>query len=101
MRRQAKADNNQPEIVKIFRDLGCSVQHLHTIGKGCPDVLIGKDGQNFLIEIKNGSKHLSQKKLTKDEAEWHQKWRGQVCIIESIDCAIEFIEHTIKDKKKS
>ena len=98
MRRQAKADENQPAIVKAFRDFGCSVQHLHTIGKGCPDVLIGKGGQNFLIEIKNGKKHPSKKRLTKDEAKWHENWRGQVCVIESPLHAIEFITQTIKGK---
>lgn len=96
MRRQAKADNNQREIVKAFRDAGCSVQHLHTIGQGCPDVLVGKNGLNFLIEIKDGNKIPSQKKLTKDESEWHEKWRGQVCIVESVSDVIALILTTKK-----
>lgn len=85
-----RADANQPEIVKAFRGFGYTVQHLHTVGKGCPDILAGKFGLNFLIEIKDGSKIPSQKKLTPDEQKWHKDWRGQVGIIESVDDVFKF-----------
>jgi hypothetical protein len=56
MRRAARTDSNQTEIVATLRSLGCSVQMLHAVGAGCPDLLIGIDGQNLLLEIKDGSK---------------------------------------------
>lgn len=96
MRRAAKADDNQPQIVQAFRRLGFSVQHLHTVGKGCPDILIGRAGLNFLIEIKDGSKCESKRKLTKDEQDFFKIWRGQVCVIESVEQAIEFSNNLIK-----
>ena len=37
-RRAPRIDANQPEIVKSFRKLGCTVQHLHMVGDGCPDL---------------------------------------------------------------
>lgn len=87
-----KADDNQPEIVSRFRELGASVQHLHTVGKGCPDILVGYRGINSLVEIKDGSKSPSKRKLTPDEQEWHDSWRGQVVIIETEDEVIEHLQ---------
>jgi len=97
MRRQAKADNNQPEIVRAFRELGCSVQHLHAVGQGCPDILIGKYGLNLLVEIKDGKNMPSKKRLTQDEADWHRQWRGQVCIVESTKQAVALITKLARD----
>ena len=90
MRRNANADDNQPQIVKAFRPLGYSVAHTHTIGKGFPDIVIGRDGVNTLVEIKDGSKVKSQRQLTNDEKEFHEAWRGTVVIIESVEDVIEF-----------
>lgn len=78
--------------MKTFRSLGCSVQHLHTVGKGCPDILIGYRGLNLLVEIKDGSLSPSAKKLTLDEQGWHDNWLGQVCIVDSIFNAINLVE---------
>jgi len=67
------------------------VQPLHTVGKGCPDLLCGVRGTNLLIEIKDGQKVPSARKLTPDEAAWHQSWRGQVAIVESVDDALRLV----------
>jgi Holliday junction resolvase len=64
MRRAARVDRNQSEIVTALRSLGCSVQPLHTIGSGCPDLLIGIDGQNLLIEVKDGAKKTKRSTAT-------------------------------------
>lgn len=86
-----RVDANQPEIVKALRGVGASVLHLHTVGKGCPDILIGFRGQNIAAEIKDGSKPPSKRRLTPDEQEWHEAWRGQVAIIETVDDALRLI----------
>jgi len=101
MRKAARIDSNQPEIVKTFQDLGCTVQHLHTIGNGCPDILVGYRSMNFLVEIKDGRKIPSQRNLTIDEKRWHLTWRGQVCIIKSVDEAINFIKYLKKNRKNA
>jgi hypothetical protein len=88
MRRAARVDSNQSEIVAALRAVGVSVQPLHTVGKGCPDLLCGVRGTNLLLEIKDGNKPPSARKLTPDEAAWHESWRGQVAIVESVDEAI-------------
>ena len=74
MRRAARIDRNQPEIVEALRQAGCRVQPLHTVGKGCPDILVGRNGRLVLMEIKDGEKPPSARKLTADEVIWHDLW---------------------------
>lgn len=71
-----RVDDNQQLIVQALRRAGASILHLHTIGRGCPDVLAGFRGNNVLLEIKNGMQPPSRRKLTTQEAAWHQTWRG-------------------------
>jgi len=87
----ARTDSNQKEIVKSFRKLGCTVTHTHAVGKGFPDIVIGFQGNNYLIEIKDGMKSPSQRRLTDDEQKWHDEWKGSVHIIESISDVHIFI----------
>ena len=92
MRRAAKIDANQTEIVKALRQVGASVQSLAATGKGCPDLLVGFRGVNWLMEVKDGNKVKSQRKLTDDQVVWHELWRGQVCVIEDIEQALKVIK---------
>ena len=87
----ARADANQPQIVDILRQVGATVQHLHMVGSGCPDIMVGFQGQNYLMEIKDGQKSPSKRKLTDDEQEWHDIWRGQVAIVRDEVEALEVI----------
>ena len=91
MRRAAKVDVNQAEIVKALRKIGATVQPLHTVGHGCPDLLVGFQGENHLFEVKDGSLPASRRILTEDEAKWANNWRGTVRVIKSVDEAIEAI----------
>ncbi len=81
MRRAARIDVNQPDIVDALRKAGATVQPLHTVGKGCPDLLVGWRGLNLLIEVKNGKLSQSRRKLTPDETRWCGEWKGIVHIV--------------------
>lgn len=84
--RAYKVDQNQRNIVECLRKYGCSVQHLHKIGQGCPDILIGYKGKNILIEIKHSTgKHTAQQVI------WHAEWKGQVATVNSLEKAIEVV----------
>lgn len=80
-----RTDSNQGELVKIARDMGATVQNLASVGHGCPDLLIGFRGKNFLIEVKDGKKSPSHRALTIPEKAWHETWNGNVKIIKSVD----------------
>lgn len=73
----AKADNNQPEIVKELRQLGFSVETDHD------DILVGKFGITAWYELKNPEYAQSKKtgKVLESEKRDSQKkldeeWRG-------------------------
>jgi hypothetical protein len=57
------------------------VQSLATVGDGCPDLLVGYQGATYLMEVKDGRKPPSARKLTEDEAAWHERWRGGECAV--------------------
>ena len=104
MRRAAKTDRNQAEIVKALRAVGCSVQPLHAVGKGCPDILVGvpersavhsffRPRKNLILEIKDGAKSPSERQLTPDQVKWHAAWRGApVIVVENVDQALEAVK---------
>lgn len=85
MRRAARTDSNQTAIVAAFRELGCSVFPLHQVGRGFPDLAVGCNGLNLLIEVKDGSKRPSARRLTTDEQRFTEGWSGQVCIVASVE----------------
>jgi Holliday junction resolvase len=91
VRTVARVDSNQKSIVDALRKSGCSVQHLHQIGHGCPDLLVCRGNTLYLMELKDGSKPKSSQKLTADEIEWHRKWTGTVHIVHSAKEALSVV----------
>lgn len=86
-----RVDANQSAIVGALRDVGASVQHLHEVGSGCPDLLVGFRGINVLLECKDGKKAPSAQALTRHERGWHLHWNGQVAVVRSVDDALKAI----------
>lgn len=91
MRTAARTDDNQTEIVKALRAVGATVQSIAAVGKGCPDLLIGINGRNFLIEVKNQNQPPSRQALTTDELLWHNEWKGKVEIVNNVKQALAAI----------
>lgn len=86
-----RVDGNQREIVAALREAGATVQCMHQMGKGCPDLLCAINGQVFLIEIKDGAKPPSGQKLTPDQIIWHRDWQAEVHVVNSIEAAIAVV----------
>jgi hypothetical protein len=91
MRQAARIDANQNEIVQALRDVGASVAITSMVGAGFPDIVVGYRGQNYMIEIKDGSKSPSRRKLTPDEKEFHDLWRGTVIVVNNINEVLEAV----------
>ena len=70
MRRAAGRDANHAEIRDGLRALGWTVLDLGTVGGGCPDVLVGAEGVNVLLEIKDGSKPPAHRRLRPAQREF-------------------------------
>lgn len=78
--RAAKVDANQPEIVKLFRKLGWYVLIISQL-KNCCDIIVSKRGQTIAIEIKDGSKPPSARKLSDGEEKFQKEWQGEYRIV--------------------
>ena len=90
--RAARVDGNQKEIVKVLRQAGATVLHTHQL-KNCFDILVGYNGINYIVEIKDGNKPPSQRKLTTGEEKFRDEWKGgEYYIIESIEQALKLIQ---------
>lgn len=98
-RLKAKVDDNHKNLTRVFRQLGCSVYSTHQLGKGFPDLCCAIFGRTFLVEIKDGSKVPSQRKLTPDEIAFHGSWKAPVYIIES-DMQAAALVMRIRDEVK-
>jgi len=87
-----KVDLTQKEIVAALRKLDCYVLHLHTVGKGCPDLLIGIDGKTYLVEVKKDDKA----KYTEAQLKFMTEWRGAPVVrLNSEKDAIAFVNSVI------
>lgn len=95
MRKFGRTDANHTQIVKTFREMGCSVQSLASIGGGCPDLMVGRCSKMVLVEVKDGAKSPSQRRLTPDEEQWHFKWKSEVHIITSVEEAIKLVNEQL------
>lgn len=74
--RARKIDNNHTEIVDLLTQSHCSVTSLASVGRGCPDLLIGYRGKTHLAEVKSGNGALRD-----SQKEFINLWRGSPVIV--------------------
>ena len=92
MRRAAKIDANQTQVVQALRAAGATVQSLAAVGQGVPDLLVGFQGQTLLMEVKDGRKPPSARQLNEQQLTWHGGWRGgPVAIVDGPDAALRML----------
>ena len=72
MRRAARRDDNETEIVQALRKAGAYVAF---IDSPC-DLIVGYQNRTILLECKDGSKPPSARKLTDNEQKFHDAWTG-------------------------
>jgi hypothetical protein len=87
-----KRDANQAEIVAALFAAGCSVQDLHAVGGGCPDLLVGQNGETFLMEVKMWRNQRGDPNpLTPCQKSWHRDWRGHVRVVTTPEEALRAV----------
>jgi Holliday junction resolvase len=89
----ARIDTNHKEIVKALRDAGATVVSLAAMKHGCPDIMVGYNGETILMEIKRDAKA----KFTPDQLDFMGKWKGgAISRVDSVDAAIRTLGITRK-----
>jgi predicted RecB family nuclease len=94
MRYAARVDDNQGEIVRALTRIGAYVIDCSHVGQGFPDLLIAYRGRWTLVEIKDGQKSPSRRKLTPAQTIFHAEVLAKGCkvhVIETVDEAIRLI----------
>ena len=92
MRRAARVDANQEQIVSAMRACGATVRVV-TQGDGLPDLLVGYRGYTILMEVKDGRKPPSARKLTPEEEKFFMNWTGgMLAIVNSVEEALKRCE---------
>jgi hypothetical protein len=96
VRRAARTDANQEQIVKALRSYGCSVAILSGAGvPGLPDLVVAAPGTDKrrigFVEIKDGAKPPSARALTADQIKFWDEWKGvPIALVTDVDGALRF-----------
>lgn len=91
MRRANRIDANQNEIVDALRGAGAIVRVISQ-GDGIPDLLVAFKGYTILMEVKDGDKVPSARKLTEAEQQFFDEWTGgMLVIVNSVKEALEML----------
>jgi hypothetical protein len=83
-RTAARRDGNERPIIDGLVAVGATVKQLSL--KGVCDLLVGFRGVNYLIEVKE-----PKGKLTPDQIDFFEDWRGQKGIARNLDDALRII----------
>ncbi len=99
VRQAARVDSNQREIVKTIISLGASWLDLTSIS-GILDGVIGVNGIDQRVEIKDGAKFPSERRLTPNEKREFEEWRGRKpVVVESVDDVIKLVNLLRREKR--
>lgn len=95
MRRAAKVDANQTKVVASLRKAGLSVAVTSMVGNGFPDLVVAGNYPPFwnrkiktktiLVELKNPDMPPSGQKLTPDEIDFMDSWKGEYLKTNNVD----------------
>ncbi len=83
-KRDNTRDGNEQEIIHALWEMGATWRRIDaTLGgemAGVPDLLVGLDGKNYLLEVKTarGSLNAYQK-------DFHNRWLGEAHVVRSAD----------------
>ena len=74
MRIAARRDANERAIIKAMEAEGAFVRQINDEGRF--DLLVWHKGQTLLMEVKDGSKPPSARRLSDAEQKFHDEWPG-------------------------
>lgn len=95
MRRAAKRDVSEKEIVSVLRDCGFSVVRLDQP----VDLLVGvpRTRRTFLVECKSGFKGYG-KALNENQSRFADEWRGSpIVVLHSAQCALDWAVEVLEE----
>jgi hypothetical protein len=90
MRRAARRDDNEQSIIKAMRAEGAYVKQIND--EGLFDLLVSYRGETLMVEVKDGAKPPSARRLTDAEQKFHDEWPGSdLYIVNSVEEALALL----------
>lgn len=74
-----RKDKNHNAIRDALLTHGFSVKETHT-ARGFVDLVAGKHGLSFLVEVKGEGKDVKDK-----QADFHASWKGHICVVRTVE----------------
>ena len=91
MRRAARRDANEDQVVSALEACGAYVKKIN--GSGEFDLLVCYRGHTLLLEVKDGRRPPSAQALTPAEEKFHREWPGDnLHIVNSVDAALALLK---------
>lgn len=97
MRRKARVDLSQAEIVRSLRSIGVYVLLLNSVGNGCPDAACWYRGVWVWLEFKTPG----QGRLTVAQIEFLEKFPGLYHVVQSADEAVRVVVEAARPQEVS
>lgn len=82
-------DANHNAVADYLERMGWSVESTAAMGGGFPDLLVGRPGFSVLVEVKDGAKPPSARKLTVPQAKFAERWTGPLIVATSPQDALD------------
>lgn len=68
-----RTDANHRDVAKAMEQAGFTVIDFSSVGRGVPDLYAAKAGRGLWVEVKDGSKVPSARKLTPDQLRFRER----------------------------
>ena len=94
--RARRVDANLSQVVDEFRQLGCSV---NVRNDDLADLDVGFAGRSVIVEVKDGRKPPSARKLTKNQIDKRKTWTGGIQLVENLGHVYE-VAAALKDVRR-
>jgi hypothetical protein len=90
VRARARTDANHAAVGHWLRDLFTAVRDCRQFGGGMSDYVVRtRAGTLFLVEVKDGSKSPSRRKLTDQQLEWKRDFGDSYRVVENFLDVVE------------
>ena len=88
MRHNPRKDRNHNEIKELFEGMGLTVWDAAGGHGGIPDLIVGYGCVSALVEVKDGKKAPSERRLTSSQNDYFVKMQGANFVVKNVDEAI-------------
>lgn len=81
-----RRDANHSEIIEVFKRYGAVVHDMADVGGGFPDLIVNFGEHTYFVEVKDGAKPISGRRLTKQQRALFANFGAPVYVVFDVGC---------------